>query len=552
MRKWLFTIGGFLALQNFSLAVQETVFDYNALISTPLNPRTLKTTENNGIVTEEVMFHSEKDGDKDIEIFALFSYPKDGKMLPAYVWNQGGLGQATTHWTERGAKRGYAVLCIDFPMPGYRSTGDYPIVSGLELGDDPRKAPIYHGTVALLKAVSYLESRPEVDKNRIGMAGMSWGGFYTTLMVGLDPRLKVGSSMFGTGSLHLGNIWWDGQGWDTKRDKAFRERWRQTLDPAWRLQDRKVPLAWITGTNDWFYWMPALMQSYQMAAGRKHLSLLPNWDHSFTGNFGTQTFAWLDVHLKGEPEFIKVTPLKVAKQGRNLIAQWNFSGPRKVVSANLMFSYGDWGNWTSRYWSTLKAEIKGNTCTVTLPSSPLPYYIGGMVIDTDDFYYSTPLLRINPADFKLKGRSALLDYDGCSEWGGFERSHISYLLGHGYPAPSVSEDAREGTQSAILKVGKTTIYPIYFTVGIPHRFTAYLKADKPVQVTVELSGQFNGKPTTQEQKFQIATEWTPVSMDFTPPSDILSVRFGANFTVPEGATVLADSVSFRPIQQARG
>ena len=191
-----------------------------------MNARTLKKTEKDGIVTEEVMFHSEKDGDKNVEIFAFFSYPKGAKKLPAFIWNQGGLDQATTYWTTFGAKRGYATLCIDFPLPGYRSSGGYPINSGLELGDDPKKAPIYHGAVALLRAVSFLESRAEVDKDKIGMAGSSWGGFYTTLMVGVDPRLKVGSSMFGCGGLQLGNTWWDGRGWDKKRDDKFRERWR--------------------------------------------------------------------------------------------------------------------------------------------------------------------------------------------------------------------------------------------------------------------------------------------------------------------------------------
>ena len=110
-----------------------------ALLATPLNPRVLKSAEKDGIVTEEVMFHSEKDGAKSVDIFALFSYPKGRSKLPAFVWNQGGLHQATTYWTEFGARRGYATLCIDFPLPGYRSTGGYPITSGLELGDDPRR-----------------------------------------------------------------------------------------------------------------------------------------------------------------------------------------------------------------------------------------------------------------------------------------------------------------------------------------------------------------------------------------------------------------------------
>src|SRR5205085_12561425 len=115
------------------------------------------------------------------------------------------------YWTEPWAKRGYAVLCIDFPNTGYRSTGNYSINTGLHLPTDPKQAPIYHGAVALLKAVSYLETRPEVDRDRIGMGGSSWGGFFTTLMVGVDPRLKVGTCLYGTGNLQLGNAWWDGQ-----------------------------------------------------------------------------------------------------------------------------------------------------------------------------------------------------------------------------------------------------------------------------------------------------------------------------------------------------
>ncbi len=186
----------------------DPIFDVPALIATPLNPRTLKSSERDGIVTEEVQFHSERDGEKDVEIFAFFSYPRGAQQLPAVIWNPGGLSQANPAFTQAAARRGYAGLCIDFPQQGYRSTGGYLINSGLELGDDPRTAPIAHGVVALLKAVSFLESRPEADKDRIGMGGSSWGGFFTTLMIGVDARLKVGSCHYGTGNLQFGNAWW--------------------------------------------------------------------------------------------------------------------------------------------------------------------------------------------------------------------------------------------------------------------------------------------------------------------------------------------------------
>jgi len=57
-------------------ADEDLVFDFQALLSTPLNARILKPpVEKDGIVTEEVMFHSEMDGEKSVDIFAFFSHP---------------------------------------------------------------------------------------------------------------------------------------------------------------------------------------------------------------------------------------------------------------------------------------------------------------------------------------------------------------------------------------------------------------------------------------------------------------------------------------------
>ena len=168
----------------------DAIYDVPALISTPLNAKVLKSSEEDGIVTEEVMFHSEMDGAKSVDIFAIFSYPKGAKNLPAFIWNQTGLAQASSYLTVLGARRGYAALCIDFPNTGYRSTGNYAINSGLEVSENPRDSPIYHGAVALLKAVSYLQSRPEVNGDRIGMVGFSAGAMLTlaTTLSGHDAK----------------------------------------------------------------------------------------------------------------------------------------------------------------------------------------------------------------------------------------------------------------------------------------------------------------------------------------------------------------------------
>jgi hypothetical protein len=116
------------------------VFDFKALTSTPLNARVLKRSVEDGIVTEEVMFHSETDGRRKIDIFAYFLYPRGARKLPAFVWIEGGLAPARTFRTVFGARRGYATLAIDFPQPGYRSTGNYPINRMMTVDENP--APV--------------------------------------------------------------------------------------------------------------------------------------------------------------------------------------------------------------------------------------------------------------------------------------------------------------------------------------------------------------------------------------------------------------------------
>ncbi len=522
----------------------DSLFDVPALSGTPLDAKTLRVVERKGIITEEVRFHSETDCGKDVEIFAFFSYPRGASRLPAFIWNPGGLGQASPGFTEPPARRGYAVLCIDFPQPGYRSTGGYPINRGLELAADPKKSPIFHGAVALLKAVSYLETRPEVDKSRIGMAGSSWGAFFTTLMVGIDPRLKAGSCLYGTGNLQLGNAWWDGVSRMGRipPPPEERERWRTTLDPAWRLPTKKTPIAWFTGTNDAFYSMPALMKSYEMAGGPKHLSLLPNWDHAMPPVFSDEhVYAWLDVYLRGKPPFVRVSPVAVHSQGPRSIARWTFDGP--AVRAELLASYGAAGNWRGRFWHTFKAEISGNACRAVVPKATVPCYVSGTAIDARGIRSSTPIVRVEGASPGHSGPPSLPDYDGCSEWGGFEESQMAFLARHNRSGqarwiPRLSREAKDGKYAAILKPHETVLPPILSTAGVPHRFSCFLKADLPCVVDVDLAGE--------HKEFAVDREWMEAAMDLTPPNSLMGT-FSAIISAPSDIRVLVDSIRFRPV-----
>jgi len=547
----------------------DPVFDVKALIATPLNPETTKKyeTKDGKVVIEEVKFHSEDDNGKSVDIFAFFCYPKGGANLPAFVWNQGGLYQATTYFPELGARRGYAALCIDFPLgPGYRSTGSYNITSNISLDyTDPKQHPIYHGAVALLKAVSYLESRTDVvDKTRIGMCGSSWGGFYTTFMVGLDSRLKAGSAMFGCGSLQLGCAWFGGKAKDPEQAR----KWATTLDPGFRLPQTKTPMNWCATTNDNFYWMPALMDCYNRLTGPKHLALMPNWDHAMTPNMDDEIFAFLDVYLKDAPPLDNVTPLTVKEEGNSMVASWTVSGPREIKQAELYLSPGDDGNWRCRAWATLPATIKGKQCSVKLPPLAIPCYIIGTVIDGDAYKTSTPLLRVDPIFYKSIQVTAISMIDGCGEWGDFEESQTKlppdyekwgetekaqnrngYIPLHGYGCPPESADAHTGKQAAVIQ-GSVNMPPARFVAGVPQQISCWMKAEKPADVTVTFHETADGQQYDAAKTVAIGAEWTQVTLDILPIAGYDTAQT-LTVTAPKDVKVLLDTVTLKATGPAK-
>jgi hypothetical protein len=320
-----------------------------------------------------------------------------------------------------------------------------------------------------------------------------------------------------------------------------------TLDPAWRLATKKTPIAWFTGTNDGFYLLPAVMETFKLAAGPTHMTLVPNWDHALPAQISDDwVYAWLDAHLRGTASFAKVSPIIVRNEGGRLIATWEYEG--EAVAADLIASYGDAGNWRGRYWHTFKAAIAEHTCRAELPAATLPCYVSGAVVNRIGLRSSTPLVRADATELGINARNPTPDYDGCSEWGGFEEGQIAFLTRHDRSGqsrwiPRLSEAAKQGRQSAILEPGRTVLPPILSTANVPHRFTCFMMADKPTTAAVDLGDK--------HEDFPIATGWTEIAMNLTPTNTLMG-GIPASVTIPPDAKVLIDAVGFRPLRTSVG
>ena len=123
----------------------------------------------------------------------------------------------------------------------------------------------YHAVAAVIHGHSLLASLEGVDARRIGITGISWGGYLTCIVAGVDDRLKVAVPVYGCGFLHENSFW-------LPRFAAMspqqRDRWVSLFDPSAHLAGVRCPILFINGTNDFAYPLDSYQKSYRLVPGR--------------------------------------------------------------------------------------------------------------------------------------------------------------------------------------------------------------------------------------------------------------------------------------------
>jgi pimeloyl-ACP methyl ester carboxylesterase len=170
----------------------------------PLDVKTVSTKTEDGLVLEHLSFASEKKADGTIErVPALVLGPEkaDGK-LPAIVvlHGTGGSKEGQKGWLTRLAKQGFLAIAIDARYHGERSGGAKGATAYNEAilrayrtrPGEPMEHPFYYDTCwDLWRTADYLQSRPDVDPEKLGMIGFSMGGIEAWLAAAVDARYRV-------------------------------------------------------------------------------------------------------------------------------------------------------------------------------------------------------------------------------------------------------------------------------------------------------------------------------------------------------------------------
>jgi cephalosporin-C deacetylase-like acetyl esterase len=325
-------------------------------------------------------------------VFAWYGAPKAEGKVPAMVLVHGGGGTAFEAWVRLWNERGYAAIAMDLcgcvpkkEKQGWtrHEHGGPPGWGGFDQIDGPESDHwTYHAVAAVLLGHSLLRSFPEVDAGKVGVTGISWGGYLTCIVSAVDPRFRFAAPVYGCGFLGEDSTWlgtFAGMG----KEKA--EKWLGLWDPSRYLARTKMPMLWVNGTNDFAYPLGSYRKSYRLPPGERTLAVRVRMAHAHggPGEKPEEIHAFANALFKGGAPLAKVTG-----QGEEKNKAWaTFTSKSPVAKGELNFTK-DPGKWQKRKWETVPAELSAGRVSAEVPEGASAFYLNlvddrGLVVSTE-------------------------------------------------------------------------------------------------------------------------------------------------------------------------
>jgi dienelactone hydrolase len=329
---------------------------------------------------------------KPTRVFAWLGVPKvkPGEKAPAMVLVHGGGGTAFDEWVRLWVDRGYAAIAMD--TCGQVPVGNY----GKWFRDDQGGPPGWggfdqlawsredqwtcHAVADAILAHSLIRSLPEVDPERTGVTGISWGGYLTCIVAGVDRRFKLAVPVYGCGFCR--DTVFEGELEKLRPEDA--DRWLGWWDPSVYLGSADLPILWVTGSNDFAYTLKALQRSYRLPKGPRWLCIRLRMPHAHggPGENPKEIRVFADSILKGGAPLPVITGC--GQEGTNVWADYSAKVP--VVKAELNFTR-DIGHWQDRKWESIPARQTEGRVAAGLPEGTRVYYFN--LVDERDCVVST-------------------------------------------------------------------------------------------------------------------------------------------------------------------
>lgn len=319
-------------------------------------------------------------GGKPTRVFAWLGVPKADAPVPAMVLVHGGGGTAFADWARLWTSRGYAAIAMDLcgALPRKREKGGWerheyggpPGWGGFDQIDAPEPDQwTWQAVAAITLGHSLLRAQPGVDPGRVGVTGISWGGYLTCLAAAVDARYRFAAPVYGCGFLGEDSTW---LGTFAKMGPEKSARWLGLWDPSRYLERVRVPMLWVNGTNDFAYPLGSYQKSYRLPPGERALAIRVRMPHAHggPGEKPEEIHAFANALFKGGVPLARI--VKQGLEGRVAWAEIETKAP--LARAELSWTT-DGGKWQGRVWTSTPAALEGTRVSARVPEGATAAYL---------------------------------------------------------------------------------------------------------------------------------------------------------------------------------
>lgn len=372
-------------------------------------------TENGVKVTEMYLAGAPFDG-KQTKIYGFYCRPeKDGKypavleIHGAGMWGRELSPSAGIDY----AKNGFACFVMDWCGASdkriesgwlhseFKSSGNLAAQAA-----DGEKKPewkigrieasgLRNGVMFARRAAMFLKSRPEVDGEKLCVAGMSAGAHLTLLILGAEPSFKAAAVKYGCGFIRdIPGSFGGYFGPITMCSKEQQDTWLARFDPKHNLVNYKASVLMLSGTDDIFFAMPGVLVTHRAIPTEKRLLMFPNENHGYVGNVPIP-LSWFKSVLGLAPAWPTLAAPTAKIEGDKATLSVNVTGQTKIAKVSFWVKRMPKAVWTCGMgdkkkpetiakWIEVPAVAAGAGWTAEIPAPKADEQLVAYAMATDD------------------------------------------------------------------------------------------------------------------------------------------------------------------------
>lgn len=326
-------------------------------------------------------------------IYGTMVSPKQPGIYPALLMLHGGGSSAdgVIKLQRLFAAKGYVVMSVD--LPGICDPDKAPLSTGawknrsklidsrLDISKGLDSSTLVDAIAAALQGFNMLATEKNVNKELMGISGISWGGYMTTMLSGLlGNRIKAAYSVFGCGFYDRGTRWKEQL---EKMPKNMSKDWLTYFDAGRRASGIQCPYFIEATVNDKFFWPQAVAATLDTIKTEKNLVWSPNLDHVRPVAAEQMQLLYFDYYLKATGKPFGKVAIKETKPGeansKDVLISVNM--PQGISTDNITLYYAEKSTVRSaKKWIPIPAsKIDDKNYRVNIPAEVLSlgvdYYV---------------------------------------------------------------------------------------------------------------------------------------------------------------------------------